>query len=285
MVQPEEHQYILCHKCHAQLLYSSIDYEYVCPDCKRVIKTVDWHLVNGHYFRTEQRMLEFLEYIVYTSEHKDTWSPKLFDIYLQAGAGIEQAFTMISQWDGFDGIDNIELLRKGEIEKNGSKRFVNIVDWLKAYLDPFRLHEISTSLNYPVYQLSPFKEIDLNGKPVWPDHKLFSQFKHRWYEMVKETRLENTLRFLGAYFTLMCINPLEGNYEYLSSGGIMTPGPQGVWRASSPWEKLIGRSREMEGIRRWILGQIKYHHDQHKSIFQSDLFTLRYPLIESEIKQ
>ncbi len=274
--------HFLCHSCNSYIEYSICDRVFVCEKCDKSIDVIDWHQVNGHYFRLEENMLDFLDYVIYTPDHENVFSPKLFDIYLQIGAGIEQIFMLISKWDGFNHIDEIELLRSGEIKTGKKVRSVNIVDYLKNFDEPFRLKKIYMNLNYPVFVFEPFKDIDISGNgPVWPDFNLYSRFKHEWFHMMRKTQLENTIRFLGAYFTIMCVNPFEGNYEYLISKDILTPGPRGMRVGNYPREIARHRADELVRIRRWIKDKelIKYQFEGETSIFQSNLFTLSYPLI------
>ena len=139
------------------------------------------------------------------------------------------------------------------------------------------------NINYPLTILWPFEDVDISGdNTVWPDFQLFSRFKHEWFHMMKQTRLVNTIRFLGAYFVLMCINPLEGNYEYLVFRGIFNPGPQSMF-FEMPTKKLYKNyTEEIASIRRWILNKetSSYLLKDQLSVFQSNLFTFSYPFLK-----
>ena len=71
-----------------------------CPSCGNSLKIIeiDWQVIYGHYLRQEKNLIDFFEYVPLVESHYNLFSPKLFDIYFQIGAGIEQQLNYIYKY-------------------------------------------------------------------------------------------------------------------------------------------------------------------------------------------
>lgn len=197
-----------------------------CRKCGYQIISKNWQLVLDHYIRQEEGIIDYIKRVPFEEHQKETYSPFLFDFYVNVGAGIEQILKSISDWALFDGVRNIDLLRcQRRNEANDDFIRPNIGMYMTS-LDPFfhfQKHKIRMKLNYDL--IDPFEQLNLRGNgTLWPEFNVYSKDKHRWLDEQKEFRIDTLIHLLGSYFLLLCLNPYEGGYETLSINNIIKAG-------------------------------------------------------------
>jgi hypothetical protein len=194
-----------CPNCGIQIRPTDL----VCIHCQEstILPTVDWEEVYGHYHRLEKSLIDYFEYVPFETKHYNVFSPKLFDLYLQIGVGIEQQLMYIYNfmYPNQDVPQNIRLL-------------------FGACNKEFMLKKIIISVHYSKpTTFRPFHSLNITNEtlPTHPDFKIYSEYKHEWIEMIKMTTLKRTVKFLAMYFILLCQNPSIGNFEFLRNIGIL----------------------------------------------------------------
>lgn len=184
-------------------------YDSICRYCgdSLITPTIDWLEVYGHYNRLEKNLIDFFKYVPLEKKHYHVFSPKLFDLYLQIGVGIEQQLKYIYSYmyPNKKIPEDIRILFGCCSTKFKLKKIEIVVHYAKSII------------------IRPFNSLNITNKglPTHPDFQIYSKFKHEWIEMLKMTTLIRTIKFLSMYFVLLCENPSTGNFEFLRNIGIL----------------------------------------------------------------
>jgi len=155
----------------------------------------------------EADFTHFLDYVPYTKENRDVYSPKLLAMLLQICGYIDTVFKEMAKYQSFRRIPNCKAIN--DLKANGYGRF-NIGYARRAFEKIYNLSsnngtKLIAKLDWIGDKyLTPFANFGKEKSPSWWYD--YNNVKHNWSANIKKANMDNVLEALSGAFLLNAIH-------------------------------------------------------------------------------
>lgn len=210
-----------------------------------VLKIPNERIAWSSYTAVEDDFINYLNYVPWTHDHKEVWSPKLANLLLNIGSLIDSIFR--SYFRSYKNSPTVDLVE--DIDKIRRKIKPDINGFQKVY------EKVYSFSNREVYILSTEEKLTpwsnwqkQDSSPDW--WKAHNDVKHNRFENKTEATLENTLYALSGLF-LVCVllkefRPNLVDMEIIKGGSFDKDHLKSVLREDEPIdevEPIIAKSK------------------------------------------
>jgi hypothetical protein len=160
------------------------------------------------YLEMEKQLVDYLEYVPLTNDHKKVYSSKLLRLMLQLGGYIDTAFKEISFCPDFDKNNDCLAIRK-KTDKNSLITFDTYLSTFEPIFELSRKKVIVKQLQCFSYRpllidvIFPFQVEKNKVVPKW--WTAYNRVKHNMLKGLKNANIENSLSALSGAFLINSI--------------------------------------------------------------------------------